>query len=227
MPRILVVEDDPAILRGLVDALEQEGYSVLSARNGRQGLDLGLREEVDLVVLDVMLPGMDGYEICRKLREDHLGVPILMLSARSRESDKIVGLEFGADDYVTKPFGVAELLARIKALLRRMNRPDDRKLRTYSFGEVSLDFEKFRATRAGKPLLLTAREYAILGHFIRHRGNVVTREELLTSVWGHETAPDSRTVDTHMAQLRKKVEKNTSRPRYLVSIRGAGYRFEG
>jgi DNA-binding response OmpR family regulator len=227
MPRILVVEDDPAILRGLVDALEQEGYSVLSTRNGRQGLELGLREEIDLVVLDVMLPGMDGYEICRKLREDHLGVPILMLSARSRESDKIVGLEFGADDYVTKPFGVAELLARIKALLRRMNRPDERKLRTYSFGEVSLDFEKFRATRAGKPLLLTAREYAILGHFIRHRGNVVTREELLTSVWGHETAPDSRTVDTHMAQLRKKVEKNTSRPRYLVSIRGAGYRFEG
>jgi DNA-binding response OmpR family regulator len=227
MPRILVVEDDPAILKGLLDALEQEGHTVISTRNGQQGLELGLREEIDLVILDIMLPGLDGYQICKKLREDNLGVPIMMLSARSREADKVVGLEFGADDYVTKPFGVAELLARVKALLRRLNREDNRKLRSYAFGEVNLDFEKFRATRAGKPLLLTAREFAILGHFIRHRGKVVTREELLTSVWHHEAPPETRTVDTHMGQLRKKIERVASKPRFLVSVRGAGYRFEG
>ncbi len=227
MPRILVVEDDPAILRGLADALAGDGHEVLSARDGRKGLDLGLREDVDLIVLDVMLPGLDGYDVCRKLREDNLGLPILMLSARSREADKVVGLELGADDYVTKPFGVAELLARVKALLRRTHREDNRKLRSYSFGDVTLDFERYRAARAGKPVLLTAREYAILGHFIRHRGKVVTREELLTSVWGHEVPPETRTVDTHMAQLRKKIEKDSSRPRFLISLRGAGYRFDG
>ena len=227
MPRILVVEDDPSILRGLTDALAQEGHSVLSARNGAKGLDLALREDVDLIILDIMLPGVDGYEICRRLRADNLGVPILILSARSREADKVVGLELGADDYVTKPFGVAELLARVKALLRRREPAAPRKLGQVSFGDVKLDFERHRATKGKKPLSLTTREFAILAHFIRNRGKVVSRDDLLTAVWGHGVPPETRTVDTHIATLRKKIEKNPSRPRFLVSIRGAGYRLDG
>ncbi len=227
MPRVPVVEDDPAILRGLTDALVEEGHEVLSARTGEKGLELGLRENVDLVILDLMLPGVNGFDVCRRLREDRLAVPILILSARSREADKVVGLELGADDYVTKPFGVAELLARVKALLRRMQRDEPARLRTYGFGDVALDFESYRATRGGKPLGLSAREFALLGYFIRRRGKVVSREDLLTSVWGHEVAPETRTVDSHVAQLRKKIERKPSSPRFLVSIRGAGYRFDG
>lgn len=227
MTRILVIEDDPAILRGLTDALTSEGYEVLAARDGKKALDLGLRETMDLIVLDLMLPGINGFDLCKKFREDRLNVPILILSARSREADKVVGLELGADDYVTKPFGVAELLARIKALLRRGSQPSPRKLRSYSFGEIDLDFERLEAARKGKPFDLTAREFALLAWFIQHRGKVVSREQLLTSVWKHETAPVTRTVDTHIAQLRKKIEKDPARPKWIVSLRSAGYRFEG
>ena len=227
MSRILVVEDDASILRGLVDALRGEGYEVLSARDGAKGVELALREDIDLVILDVMLPGMDGYEVCRRIRADGLVLPVLFLSARAREADKVVGLELGGDDYITKPFGVAELLARVKVALRRTRREEDRRLRAYEFGDVKLDFERYRATRGGKPLALSAREFALLGCFIRHRGKVVSRDDLLTSVWGHDEPPETRTVDTHIAQLRKKIEKSPAKPRFLVSVRGVGYRFEG
>lgn len=226
MARVLVIEDDRSILTGLVDALEQDGYDVLSSRDGAKGLELGLRESVDLVILDLMLPGMDGYEVCRKLREDCVNVPILILSARSREADKVVGLELGADDYVTKPFGVAELLARVKAALRRTRPAEDRKLKRVEIGPLALDFERYHATRSGKPLELTVREFAILAHFVRHRGKVVTREALLSAVWGHDIPPVTRTVDTHIATLRKKIERNPARPKLLVSVRGAGYRLD-
>lgn len=226
MSKILVVEDDPSIARGLVDALRQEGYDVLCARDGAKGLEMALREDLDLIVLDVMLPGMDGFDVCRKIRADGLVLPILFLSARGREADKVVGLELGGDDYITKPFGVAEFLARVKVALRRTRREEDRKLRVYSFGDVALDFERYRATRGGKPFPLTAREFAILGYLIRNRGKAVTREDLLASVWGHEVPPETRTVDQHVVQLRKKIEKHPSKPKYLTSIRGVGYRFE-
>jgi two-component system alkaline phosphatase synthesis response regulator PhoP len=229
MSRILIVEDEQHLADGLRFNLQAEGHDALIAPDGERALALilGERQPVDVVILDVMLPGLDGYEVCRRIRADGLALPILFLSARGRESDKVVGLELGADDYITKPFGVSEFLARVKAALRRSRREENRKLRAFEFGPVTLDFERYRATRGGKPLALTAREFAILAHFIRHRGKVVTREDLLVTVWGHEVAPETRTVDTHLAQLRKKIEKDPARPKYLVSVRGAGYRFEG
>ncbi len=226
MARILVVEDDPAILRGLVDALRQDEHEVRSARAGPEGLELALREDVELAILDVMLPGLDGYEICKRIRADGLAIPVLFLSARTRESDKVVGLELGADDYITKPFGVAELLARVRAALRRTKREENPALKQFSFDDVTVDFERHRAVRRGKPLGLTAREFALLAYFIRRRGKPVTREELLTGVWGHEVPPPTRTVDTHIGQLRKKIEKDPANPRFLTSIRSVGYRFD-
>jgi two-component system alkaline phosphatase synthesis response regulator PhoP len=222
--RILVVEDDAAIRGGLVDLLKLEGHEVAAARDGEAGLTLGLKEAPDLVVLDLMLPKRNGFDLLRALRADAVPSAVLVLSARDRESDKVLALELGADDYVTKPFSVRELAARVHALLRRREAPGAPA--AFAFGDVAIDFERYRATRRGKPLALTAREFALLRHFVRRRGKLVTRDELLRDVWGHEEPPATRTVDTHVAQLRKKIEPRPARPRYLISVRGAGYRFD-
>ncbi|MBI4564046.1 MAG: response regulator transcription factor [Planctomycetes bacterium] len=224
MPTILIVEDDRSILAGLADLLRLEGFDVLTARDGATGLKLALHEHVDAVILDLLLPKLDGYDVCRRIRKDGLAVPILMLTAKAQEADKVVGLEVGADDYVTKPFGVAELVARIRALLRRAPAPDHAE--PYEFGNVRIDFERRRVERSGKEVILTAREFELLRHFVENRGRVLTRDALLRAVWGYEDPPVTRTVDTHVASLRKKLERAPSKPRHFVGVHSVGYRFE-
>jgi DNA-binding response OmpR family regulator len=217
---VLVVEDDPAMARALRDGFEYEGYAVRVAKDGEEGLRLARDAAVDLIVLDVMLPRMSGLEICRQLREARDDVPIILLTARAEESDKVEGLRLGADDYVTKPFGFDELAARVEAVLRRAPaRAAPTQLR---FGDVTVDFARLRATRAGQPLDLSPREFAILACLTARRGEVVTREQLLQEVWGYENLPVTRTVDVHIAKLRRKID-----PEYIVTVHGAGYRFLG
>ena len=224
MPRLLVVEDDPAILTGLVDLLEREEFEVLTARDGAAGLKSGLQEEIDLIVLDVLLPKLDGFEVCRRLRADNVTIPILMLTAKTQEADKVMGLERGADDYVTKPFGVAELVARVKALLRRSSGPDG--VGTYAFSDNRVDFATRRVEKSGREVTLTARQFDLLRYLIRHRGRVVTREELLRRVWGYDDPPITRTVDAHVAALRNRLESKPARPKHFLGVRSVGYRFQ-
>ena len=223
--RVLVVEDDPALARALRDGFEYVGYAVRVASDGEQGLQLAREGATDLILLDVMLPRMSGLEICRQLRAAQEDVPIILLTARSQESDKVEGLRLGADDYVTKPFGFDELLARIEAVLRRSRaRPAPELLR---FGDTSVDFARLRAERGGEPLDLTPREFAILACLTARRGEVVTREELLHEVWGYESQPVTRTVDVHIAKLRRKIEPAPNEPAHIVTGHGEGYRFIG
>ncbi|HVE41893.1 MAG TPA: response regulator transcription factor [Planctomycetota bacterium] len=227
MSRILVVEDDKAILRGVTDVLKKEGFEVLGAPDGRKGLDQALRDDIDLAILDVRLPEMDGFEVCRRIREDRLQFPILMLTAKSQEADKVLGLGLGADDYMTKPFGIGELVARVKALLRRSQvRSEPGDPRSFTFGTVDVDFEARRVTRSGREVTLTAREFDMLRYLIRRRQTVVTRDDLLKQVWHYEELPVTRTVDVHVAELRKKLEKRPAKPRHILSVRSVGYRFE-
>jgi two-component system alkaline phosphatase synthesis response regulator PhoP len=223
--RVLIVEDDPAMALALQDGFRFEGYAVLMAADGAEGLRLAQRSEVDLVVLDLMLPRLDGLEVCRQLRAARSEVPILMLTARSQESDKVQGLRLGADDYVTKPFSFGELMARVEALLRRSRRPGEP--RSARFGDVEVDFQRLRATRDGVPLELSPREFALLACLIARRGEVVSREQILQVVWGYERLPFTRTVDMHIAKLRRKIEPDPAEPTLIVTVHGAGYRFEG
>jgi len=224
MTKVLIVEDDPAILRGLADNLRFEKYDVLTATDGEAGYKLQHAQNPDLIVLDLMLPRMTGLELCRKLRTEGRQVPILMLTARGEEADRVVGLDLGADDYVTKPFSVMELLARIRALLRRTNSakslPSD-----LSFGEVEIDFLRYVARRHGKPVEMTRKEFAILRLLGSRTGEVVTRDELLNEVWGVESYPVTRTVDNHIAGLRAKLEADPARPVYIRTVHGVGYQF--
>ena len=223
--RVLVVEDDPAMARALRDGFEYEGYTVCVAADGGEGLRLAREAAVDLIVLDVMLPRMSGLEICQQLRSARDHVPIILVTARSQESDKVQGLRLGADDYVTKPFGFDELVARVEAVLRRAgSRPAPDLLR---FGDVSVDFGRLRATRAGEPLDLSPREFALLACLAARRGEVVTREQLLHEVWGYEGRPVTRTVDMHVAKLRRKIEPAPNAPQHIVTVHGEGYRFVG
>ena len=225
MKRILIIEDDRAILRGLKDNLEYDKYEVLTATDGEQGYCLIQEKKPDLIILDLMLPKMSGYELCRKVREEGLTTPILMLTARGEEVDRVLGLDLGADDYVTKPFSVPELLARIRAILRRMQRskiePLPNELR---FGKVVIDFKRFEARRAGKVLNMSRKEYGILRLLAARVGEVVTRDELLDEVWGYEQYPTTRTVDNHIALLRSKLEEDPSKPRHLLTVHGVGYK---
>jgi DNA-binding response OmpR family regulator len=225
MTKVLIVEDDPAILRGLADNLRFEKYDVLTATDGEAGYKLQHAQNPDLIVLDLMLPRMTGLELCRKLRTEGQQVPILMLTARGEEADRVVGLDLGADDYVTKPFSVMELLARIRALLRRTNSsknlPND-----LSFGDVEIDFLRYVARRRGKPVEMTRKEFAILRLLGSRTGEVVTRDELLNEVWGVESYPVTRTVDNHIAGLRAKLEADPARPVYIRTVHGVGYRFD-
>ena len=210
---------------GLRDNCEYEGYEVSVARDGEEGLRLALAERPDLVLLDVMLPRLGGLDVCRRLRAQGSAVPVIMLTARGQEIDKVLGLELGADDYVTKPFGVNELLARIRAHLRRAARPAAA-VESYAFGDVELNFRTHEATKAGRPLDLSAREFEILKCLVRRRGEAVTRDQLLDEVWG-DRYPFSRTVDNHIAKLRQKIETDPSEPRFIVTLHRVGYKFLG
>jgi len=221
---ILLVEDDESILFGLQDILESEGYKISIASNGIDGLKLATEKSIDLLVLDIMLPGMNGLEICKRIKKEKLTLPIIMLTAKSSEMDKISGLDYGADDYITKPFSLSELLARIRAILRRAY-PEENILKHYSFGNVKLDFIKMEAFVNDKAVKFTRKEFAILEYFINREGEVVHRHDLLNNIWGYDKIPTTRTVDTFILEIRKKIEKTPSKPTHIISISGVGYRF--
>jgi DNA-binding response OmpR family regulator len=222
--KILVVEDEDAILMLLEDDLAVEGYEVETAQDGEQALSMAREGVYDLVILDIMLPRKDGFEVCRELRREGVDVPILMLTAKSQEIDKVLGLELGADDYLTKPFSPKELIARIRAILRRRRAPS-RGVDHYRFGDTEVDFRKFETVRSGRRVDLTPREYALLRFLIEQRDRAVSRFEILEEVWGGEADVYPRTVDSHVANLRKKLEEDPSEPRHIVGVRSVGYRF--
>jgi len=225
MKRILIIEDDLAILRGLKDNFEYESYEILTAEDGEQGYCLIREKKPDLIILDLMLPKMSGYELCRKVREEGVTTPILMLTARGEEVDRVLGLDLGADDYVTKPFSVPELLARVRAILRRVQRSKKGDLPgELRFGKVSIDFKRFEARRAGKILNMSRKEFGVLRLLAARAGEVVTRDELLDEVWGYDQYPTTRTVDNHIALLRTKIEEDPSKPRHLLTVHGVGYK---
>lgn len=224
MSLVLVVEDDSAILRGLKDILRAERFDVVTATDGETGYRFAVDKKPDLVILDLMLPQMGGFEVCRKLRAEGFRTPILMLTARGEETDRVLGLDLGADDYVTKPFSVRELLARIRALLRRAETPQTALPDELRFDDVVVDFRRFEALKNGKAIEMTPKEFGILRMLAARTGEVVTREDLLNGVWSYESYPTTRTVDTHVASLRAKLEKNPALPRRLVTVHGVGYK---
>ena len=224
MSKILIVEDEPDMVLGLKDNFEFEGYEVVTASDGAAGLERARSEKPDLLVLDIMLPKLSGLEVCKTLRAEGFGSPIIMLTARGQEIDKVVGLELGADDYVTKPFSIRELLARVRAILRRTEGTRKR-LARYRFADVELDFEAYKARRGSETLELSPREFELLRYLIERKGETVTRDQLLEDVWGYESYPSTRTVDTHIAKLRAKIGDSGSEPRYILTMHGAGYKF--
>ncbi|MGQ0508136.1 MAG: response regulator transcription factor [Myxococcaceae bacterium] len=221
--RILIVEDDLSILTGLSMNLRFEGFEVVQAQDGKLGLQKALDERPDLLVLDIMLPEMNGYEVVKELRRRGNDIPVVMLSAKGQEQDKILGLDLGADDYVSKPFGLQELLARIKAVLRRRYRPAES---TIDFGASSVDVQGKKAYRAGTAIELTAQEFRLLLHFVTNPGRTFNREELISGAWGFDYAGTARTVDNFVRQLRQKFEPDPEAPRYFTTVRGLGYRFD-
>jgi two-component system alkaline phosphatase synthesis response regulator PhoP len=227
MKKILIIEDEQDLIKGLKLNLSDEGYEVDWAVNGMEGLRKALREMPDLIILDIMLPEMDGLEVCRELRHKNTGIPIIMLTAKGGEIDKVVGLEIGADDYITKPFSIRELLARIKVQLRRVEREEKAVPEVYSFGDIEIDFAQFKVKRKGNEIDLTSLEMEILKYFVAHQGNVVTRDDMLDKIWGYESYPTTRTIDNHILKLRKKIEEDPARPRHILSVYGGGYRFIG
>ncbi|MGH9868618.1 MAG: response regulator transcription factor [Candidatus Polarisedimenticolia bacterium] len=227
MPRVLIVEDDEAMAIALRDGFEYEGYAPVVAKDGETGLRQALAEPPDLLVLDVMLPRLSGLDVLKRLRAEGSLTPIIMLTARGQEIDKVLGLRLGADDYVTKPFSFMELMARVEAVRRRTSGSAGgmASLESYSFGEVSLNFRTYEARRGSRPVDLSQREFQLLKYLIEHRGQVVAREQLLYAVWGYERIPFTRTVDMHIAKLRKKVEKVADDPRHIVTVHRVGYKF--
>ena len=222
-PKVLIVEDDPALMRGLKDNFEAQGYRVQVAREGREGLAAALANVPDLVLLDIMLPKMNGYEICRAIRAETLKMPIIMLTAKGQEEDIIRGLELGADDYVTKPFSIRELLARVRAFLRRQRSSG---ADVFEFGECRLDRAAHKVFRNGNELTLTAKEFRLLEFFVSRAGRALTRDQILDAVWGNEIIVNDRSVDRCVATLRSKIESNPHRPEWIHTIRDIGYRFE-
>jgi DNA-binding response OmpR family regulator len=224
LTKILIVEDEPDMVLGLKDNFEFEGYEVLTAADGATGLERARTHKPDLVILDIMLPRQSGLEVCKTLRGEGFQAPIIMLTARGQEIDKVVGLELGADDYVTKPFSIRELLARVRAILRRTE-GGKKRLARYRFGDVELDFETYRAKKSGEALDMSPREFELLRYLIERKGETVSRDRLLEDVWGYESYPSTRTVDTHIAKLRAKIGDSGSEPRYIMTIHGVGYKF--
>lgn len=226
MAKILIVEDDRAILLGLKENLAYEGHTVMEVTRGDEALDKLAVAKPDLLILDIMLPGISGFEVCRRVRKEDRRLPILMLTARSDEVDKVMGLDLGADDYLTKPFSVSELLARVRALLRRTQLSEEPAMpATLEVGDVRLDFIRYVATKRGEPVHLTAKEFALIRYMAAHEGEALRRDVLLDQVWGEDVYPTNRTVDTHVLSLRNKLEPDPSRPRYLLTVHGVGYKF--
>lgn len=224
MKKILIIEDDKALVRGLCDALKREHFEVLASGDGAVGYDMAKKEKPDLLILDLILPGMNGLEVCKKLRTDQSQLPVLMLTRKKEEVDKVLGLELGADDYLTKPFGMRELIARVRALLRRQSKLLADLDECY-FEDVYVDFRKQEAKKGNKLLEMTAKEYELLKYFAQREGEVVTRAQLLDDVWGYEVTPTTRTVDNYVLSLRKKIEANPSKPKHLLTVHTAGYKF--
>ena len=228
MRKVLIVEDDEAMSVALRDGFEYEGYAVTVAKDGEAGLHLATAAEPDLILLDVMLPKMTGLDVCRKLRTDGRGVPIIMLTARGQEIDKVLGLRQGADDYVTKPFGFMELMARVEAVLRRCTGASGAPPETTCrFGDVTIDFKACEGWKGGRPIDLSPRELKLLAYFLQHPGEVISRETLLDAVWDYNAILYTRTVDMHIAKLRKKIEDNPGDPRHIVTVHRLGYKFTG
>lgn len=223
MSKILIVEDEAAMLRGLQDNLEAEGYSVESAADGKRGLGKILENTYDLIILDVMLPEVSGFDVLKKMREKNIATPVIMLTARGEEVDRVVGLELGADDYVTKPFSLRELLARVKAVLRRAEGQAGPASKMV-LGGVEVDFSGYTASRKGKPLTMTPKEFDVLRFLWDHRNAVVSRDQLLTNVWGYDDSLSTRTVDNFIVRLRQKIEDDPANPRHIITIHGTGYK---
>jgi DNA-binding response OmpR family regulator len=221
--RILIVEDEPALLRGLKDTFVNRGFDVLTAQDGATGREMALSRQPDLLLLDIMLPRINGYEICRDVRARGLGMPILMLTAKGQEEDIILGLNLGADDYITKPFRRGELIARVNAFLRRRKLPERM---VASFGECELDLVSHRVWRGGKELTLTSKEFGLLAYFVKRKGCVLTRDDILDVVWGNSIVVTPRSVDRCVTTLRAKIEPDQRRPAYIHTVRDIGYRFE-
>jgi DNA-binding response OmpR family regulator len=226
MTKILIVEDEPNMVAGLRDNFEFEGYQVITAPDGVAGLERALSDSPDLVILDVMMPRMSGLEVCKHLKAKRPSTPIIMLTARGQEVDKVVGLELGADDYVTKPFSIRELLARVKAVLRRVQtvpKNGDQ----YAFGDVEVNLKSCQVSRKGKPLDFSSKEFELLKYFLTHSGEAVSRDQLLEDVWGYDRFPTTRTVDAHIVRLRQKLEPKPDDPHYFLTVHGVGYKFVG
>ncbi len=226
MPKVVIVEDDPAMAAALTDGFAYEGYEIAVAKDGESGLKLAREASPDVVILDVMLPRMSGLDVCKRLRSEGSVLPIIMLTARGQEIDKVLGLKLGADDYVTKPFGFMELMARVEALLRRTS-GGVRRADSYGFGDVVVDFNRAEVKKRGAPVEMTARELKLLQFFIAHRGEVVPRERLLDQVWEYDEVPLTRTVDMHVAKLRKKIETDPADPKFIITVHRMGYKFTG
>ena len=227
MKRLLLVEDEPGLQLALNDRLTAEGYSVETAGDGNTAVTRATGEPFDVIVLDVMLPGRDGFDVARTLRQQGIQTPILMLTARSEVVDRVVGLKLGADDYLTKPFETIELLARLEALLRRAPKDSGVSIERHQFGDVTVDLRKAEVVKAGEPLDLSAKEFQLLRYFVEHRGATISREELLAEVWGYNQTPSTRTVDVHVAWLRQKLEPNVRIPQFILTVHGLGYKFAG
>ena len=225
--KILIIEDEEDLIKGLKLNLSDSGYDVIWAVNGAEGFRKALGETPDLIILDIMIPEMNGLEVCRQLRQKNISTPIIMLTAKGEEIDKVVGLELGADDYMTKPFSIRELLARIKTQLRHAENEEKAIPKSYSFGDIEIDFAQYKVRHKDKELDFTSLEMDILKYFIVHRGEVVPRNDLLDKIWGYESFPTTRTIDNHILKLRKKIEKDPSHPKYILSVYGGGYRFIG
>jgi two-component system alkaline phosphatase synthesis response regulator PhoP len=225
MDRILIVEDEDSIRMALEDDLSLEGYTVVGERDGARALEKAREGRFDLIILDLMLPGLDGLEICKRLRAEKDPTPILMLTAKSQEVDKVLGLELGADDYVTKPFSPRELLARVKALLRRSRLPEDPSPGGASFGDVEVDFKGYSVKKKGSSVELTVKEFELLRLLVTHPDEVLRRDTILNEVWGDEWDVFPRTIDTHVVHLRQKLEDDPAEPRHIVNVRGVGYKF--
>jgi two-component system, OmpR family, alkaline phosphatase synthesis response regulator PhoP len=223
--RLLLVEDEPGLVLTLTDRFRREGYLVEHAGDGRSGLERASAERFDLVILDVMLPELDGFEVCRQLRHRGIEVPVIMLTARGHVADRVSGLKLGADDYVTKPFEMVELLARVEARLRRALEPAAAGVHEFRFADVAVDFRSAEVTKGGRPVELSAREFRLLQYLVDHRGATVSREALLKEVWGYDSTPLTRTVDVHIAWLRQKLEPNPRRPTHILTVHGIGYKF--
>jgi two-component system alkaline phosphatase synthesis response regulator PhoP len=225
--RILLIEDEPGLVLTLTDRLSKEGFAVEAARDGESGLQRATTESFDVIILDVMLPRKNGFDVCRDLRQQGGQTPVIMLTARGQVVDKVVGLKLGADDYLTKPFEMIELLARIEALLRRAPVAASASAEVYQFGPVRVDFRKAEVRRDDQPIELSAREFQLLRYFIEHRESAITRDVLLNEVWGYHAMPSTRTVDVHVAWLRQKLEPNSRHPQYILTVHGLGYKFVG